>query len=169
MKPEIHPEAVVIGNVYISGNVKIAKGAFILPFCSIRGDIEPIIIGEGSNVQDNVVMHTAQGAPCVVGKNVSIGHCAVIHGAEIGDDCIIGMNTTVLSGAKIGPGCVIGANALVKENDVIPENSLAVGIPAKVIRTIPVMKEAARKNAQEYHRLRDEYKKGKHVEHLGLL
>ena len=108
MKPEIDPTAKILGQVYISGNVKVAANVFILPFCSIRGDIEPIVIGEGSNVQDGVIIHTADDAPTIIGKNVSIGHGAIVHGATIGDDCIIGMNATVLNNAKIGAGSIVG-------------------------------------------------------------
>ncbi len=165
MKPKVDPSAHIMENTYISGNVEIGPNVFILPFCSIRGDIEPIIIGKGTNVQDGVIMHTAEGAPTIIGKNVSVGHGAIVHGATVEDDCIIGMNATVLNNAKIGAGSIVGANALVKENFECPENSLLVGVPAKVIRTDPKMRGYGKENAEEYHKLRKEYLSGEHEVH----
>ena len=108
MKPKIDPTATIIGQVYISGDVEIAKDAFILPFCSIRGDMSAVRIGEGTNVQDGVIIHTIPEAPTTIGKNVSVGHGAVVHGATIGDDCIIGMNATILKGPPLPPRIFMG-------------------------------------------------------------
>ena len=102
--------------------------------CRLRGDIEKIEIGEASNVQDNAVVHTDVGKPAIIGDNVVIGHCAVVHGAVIGNTVLIGINATVLSGARVGNNCIIGAGAVVSENMEIPDNSIAVGVPAMVIK-----------------------------------
>ena len=102
----------------------------------LRGDNEPITIGEGTNIQDGTVIHTDPGFPVVVGERVTVGHMAMIHGCTIGDGALIGINAVVLNGAKIGKNCLIGAKALVTEGMEIPDNSLAVGAPAKVIRQV---------------------------------
>lgn len=122
--------AVLIGDVTCQKNVGIWYGAVI------RGDAGEIEIQEGSNVQDNVVIHCDKGYQVSIGKNCSIGHGAIVHGCTIGNNVLVGMGATILNGAKIGDNCIIGANALVAENKVIPANSLVIGIPGKVIRTL---------------------------------
>jgi len=126
----IAPTAVVIGNVSIGHEAGIWFGAVL------RGDNEPIIIGDRSNVQDNCVLHTDPGYPLSIGSGCTIGHMAMIHGCSIADNTLIGMKATVLNGAKIGSNCVIGAGALVTEGKDIPDNSLVVGAPGKVIRKL---------------------------------
>lgn len=126
----IAPGAQIIGNVEIGDAASIWFGAVL------RGDNEPITIGERSNVQENVVCHTDPGFPLTVGKGCTIGHSAIIHGCTIGDNSLIGMNAVVLNGAKIGKNCLIGAGALVPEGKQIPDNSLVVGAPGKVIRQL---------------------------------
>jgi carbonic anhydrase/acetyltransferase-like protein (isoleucine patch superfamily) len=126
----IAPGARVIGDVVLAEEVGIWFNAVL------RGDNEAIVIGPGSNVQDGCVFHTDPGFPLIVGANVTIGHSAILHGCTIGDGTLIGMGAVVLNGAKIGKGCLIGANALVTEGKEIPDNSMAVGQPAKVIRPI---------------------------------
>jgi carbonic anhydrase/acetyltransferase-like protein (isoleucine patch superfamily) len=127
----IAPDAWVIGEVTIAPLVSIFFGAVL------RGDINPIYVGKGSNIQENAMLHTSQGlGPCTVGENVTIGHHAIIHGCTIADNCIIGMGSVILDGAKIGKNCIIGAQALVPMNAVIPDGSLVVGVPAKVLRPI---------------------------------
>lgn len=126
----IAPNAVVLGNVTISEGVGIWFGTVI------RGDNEPIIIGENTNIQENCVFHSDPGFPVSIGKGCTIGHKAMIHGCKIGDNSLIGMSATVLNGAKIGKNCLIGAGALVPEGKVIPDNSMVVGIPGKVVREL---------------------------------
>ena len=126
----IAPGAHVIGNVVIGAGVGIWFGA------TLRGDNEVIEIGDGSNVQENTVMHTDLGFPLVIGKNCTIGHKAMLHGCTIGNNSLIGMGATVLNGAKIGNNCLIGAGALVTENKVIPDNALVMGAPGKVVREL---------------------------------
>ena len=102
----------------------------------LRGDIENIHIGEGSNVQDGSVLHTDPGCPLKVGKNVTVGHLVMLHGCTIGDNSLIGIGAVILNKANIGKNCIIGAKALITENKVIPDNSLVVGSPGKVIREV---------------------------------
>ena len=126
----IAPSAIVIGNVSIGAVVGIWFGAVI------RGDNEQIEIGDGSNVQENCVFHTDPGFPLKIGKGCTIGHMAMLHGCTIGDNTLIGMKATVLNGARIGRNCLIGAGALVPEGKEIPDNSLVVGMPGKVVRSL---------------------------------
>lgn len=126
----IAPSAHVIGRVIIGEDVGIWFGAVL------RGDNEPITIGNRTNIQENVVIHTDPGCPATIGADCTIGHKAMIHGCTIGENSLIGMGATVLNGAKIGKNCLIGAGALVPENKEIPDNSLVVGMPGKVIRQL---------------------------------
>ena len=126
----IAPDASLIGRLEIGRNVGIWFG------CVLRGDNEPIIIGEDSNVQEHVIMHTDLGYPLTIGKGCTIGHRALLHGCTIGDNSLIGMGAIVLNGAKIGRNSLVGAGALVTERKEFPDNSLIVGSPAKAIRTL---------------------------------
>ena len=126
----IAPDANVIGSVHLG------EGASVWFGCTLRGDNELIDIGAGSNVQENTVMHTDVGFPLTIGVNCTIGHKAMLHGCTIGDNSLIGMGATVLNGAKIGKNCLIGANALITENKVIPDGSLVMGSPGKVVRNL---------------------------------
>lgn len=126
----IAPTAVLIGRVVVSENVGIWFGSVL------RGDNEPIAIGENTNIQENCVMHTDPGYPLTIGNGCTIGHKAMLHGCTIGDNSLIGMGATVLNGAVIGDNCLVGAGALVPEGKVIPDNSLVVGMPGKVIRQL---------------------------------
>lgn len=126
----------VAPNAHVMGCVTLESGVGIWFGVVLRGDNDPIIVGEGSNIQENTVVHTDIGYPTTIGKNCTIGHSAIIHGCTIGDNSLIGMGATVLTGAIIGKNCLIGAGALVTEGKVIPDGSLVVGMPAKVIRTL---------------------------------
>lgn len=126
----------VAESAQIIGHVILEEGAGIWFGAVLRGDNEPISIGEGSNIQENCVLHTDMGFPLRVGKGCTIGHSAILHGCTIGDNSLVGMGATVLNGARIGNNCLIGAGALVTEGKVIPDNSLVVGSPARVIRTL---------------------------------
>ncbi len=126
----IAPTAVLLGKVILERNANIWFGAVL------RGDNEAITIGEGSNVQENCVLHTDMGYPLVVGAGCTIGHKAMLHGCIIGENSLVGMGATILNGAEIGKNCIIGAGALVAEGKKIPDNSLVVGMPGKVIRQL---------------------------------
>ena len=126
----IAPNAVVIGNVTLEKNTSVWFNA------TIRGDIENIHIGEGSNIQDGSVLHTDPGYPLKIGKNVTVGHLAMLHGCIIEDNSLIGIGAVILNNAKIGKNCIIGAKTLITENKEIQDNSLVVGAPGKVIRKV---------------------------------
>jgi carbonic anhydrase/acetyltransferase-like protein (isoleucine patch superfamily) len=126
----IAPSAVLIGRVVLKRNASIWFGA------TLRGDNEPIVVGEDSNVQDGSVLHTDAGTPLVIGTGVTVGHMAMLHGCTIGDGSLIGIGAVVLNGARIGRSCLIGAKALIPEGKEIPDNSLVVGAPGRVIRQI---------------------------------
>ncbi|MGL4611201.1 MAG: gamma carbonic anhydrase family protein [Trueperaceae bacterium] len=142
----IAPGAQIIGDVMLGDSSSVWFNAVL------RGDLEPVVVGEGSNIQDGAILHTDEGFACIIGKNVTIGHGAIIHGATIEDEALVGMGATVLSGAKLGKGAVLGAGALLPEGKEIPAGMLAVGVPAKVIREIEKGDGGAfyRKNAQHF-------------------
>ncbi len=155
--PEISSEAFIAPSADIIGKVKIAADVSVWFGAVIRGDEAPIIIGEGTNVQDNVVLHCDHGSDMLIGKNVTIGHGSIVHGATIGDNVLIGMGAVVLDGAKIGDNCIIGAGAVVKERADIPANSMLVGVPAKVIRTLDENAIAERQKQSYYVPLSKDY------------
>ena len=163
MKPEIHKSTYVDKKATIIGNVKIGKNCGVFPNAVIRGDQNSIVIQDGSNIQDCCVIHCDAIHDVKIGNNVSIGHCAMVHGATIEDDCLIGIHATVLNGSKIGAGSIIGAGALVKEGQIIPENSLVVGIPGKVIKQNPDYRKKAQKNAETYKKISKSHLDGKHT------
>ena len=163
MSPDVDKSCYVAQDSTIIGNVELKKGVSIWPQAVLRGDQNSIVVGEGSNIQDLVMVHVDYKNETVIGKNVTVGHGAVIHGCEIGDETIIGMNASVLSGAKVGKGCIIGANALVPPGKEIPDNSMAIGVPVDVVKEEDEsLREKARENAEHYHELRDEHKSGKY-------
>ena len=135
-KPKNSGENWVAPNATIIGDVTLEKNSSIWFNAVLRGDIENIYIGEGSNVQDGSVLHTDPGCPLKVGKNVTVGHLVMLHGCTIGDNSLIGIGAVILNNAKIGNNCIIGANALITENKIIPDNSLVVGSPGIVIRKV---------------------------------
>ncbi len=126
----IAPTAVVAGNVILKKNASVWFGAVL------RGDNDPIVIGENSNVQDNSVLHTDIGSPLIIGDNVTVGHMVMLHGCTIGDGTLIGIGSIVLNGAKIGKNCLVGAGALITENKEFPDGSMILGSPAKVVRDL---------------------------------
>lgn len=141
----IAESAEVIGNVILGLEAGIWSGAVL------RGDNEPMRIGAGTNIQDGSVLHSDPGYPLSVGANCTIGHKAMLHGCTIADDCLIGMTATILNGARIGRHCIIGAGALITEGKEIPDNSLVVGMPGKVVREItPEQREMIAASARHY-------------------
>ena len=122
--------ATVLGNVILEKDASVWFGAVV------RGDTETITIGERSNVQDCSVLHADTGFPLVIGSDVTIGHKVMLHGCDIGEGSLIGINAVVLNGAKIGKNCIIGANALITEGKEIPDNSMVMGSPGKVVKTL---------------------------------
>lgn len=126
----VAPDANIIGQVELGEDVGIWFGA------TLRGDNEPIRIGARTNIQEAVIIHVDPGHPVSIGEGCTIGHRAIVHGCTIGDNSLIGMGATILNGAKIGRNCLVGANALVTEGKEFPDNSLIVGAPAKMVRTL---------------------------------
>ena len=124
----VAPSASVIGNVILHSNASVWFGAVL------RGDNDPITVGPDSNIQDGSVLHTDMGSPLTLGRGVTVGHKTMLHGCEVGDYSLIGIGAVVLNGVKIGRNCIIGANALITEGKIIPDNSLVVGQPGKVVR-----------------------------------
>ena len=126
----------VADSAMVMGSVLLRKGASVWFNAVLRGDTELITVGENSNVQDGAVLHTDPGCPLVIGSNVTIGHKVMLHGCEIGDNSLIGINAVVLNRVKIGRNCIIGANALITEGKEIPDNSMVMGSPGKVVREL---------------------------------
>jgi len=158
-RPDIHatayvpPEATVIGDVRLGVNVNLWPGAVL------RGDNEPIIIGDGSNAQEGVVMHTDAGSPLTVGRGVTIGHQAMLHGCTVHDNTLIGIQAVVLNGAVIGENSLVGAGALVTEGKRFPPRSLIIGSPAKAVRSLTDAEvEQIRRSAEGYARRGQDYK-----------
>ena len=159
-KPQNSGKNWVAPNATIIGDVTLEKNSSIWFNAVLRGDIENIHIGEGSNVQDGSVLHTDPGYPLKVGKNVTIGHMVMLHGCQVDDDTLIGIGSTILNKTKIGKNCIIGANTLIPENKVIPDRSLVLGSPGKVIRQVTEKEiEEIKENALHYVENYKKYKK----------
>ncbi len=154
----IADNARVIGNVVVGEDVGIWFGSVL------RGDNEVIHIGARSNVQEHCIFHTDPGFPLIIGENCTIGHRAMLHGCKVGENSLIGMGATVLNGAKIGKNCIIGAGALIAEGKEIPDDSLVVGMPGKVVRQLDVdaiegLKKSADHYVKNFKRFLAEYRK----------
>jgi carbonic anhydrase/acetyltransferase-like protein (isoleucine patch superfamily) len=134
--PQIDPSAFVADEATVIGLVRIERDASVWPSATLRGDNEPIVVGQGSNVQEGAVLHTDPGCPLTIGANVTVGHQAMLHGCTVGDGTLVGIQAVVLNRAVIGRNCLIGAGALVTENQVIADNSLVIGAPARVKRAL---------------------------------
>ena len=136
VQPQIDPTAYVASQAVVIGDVRLAAHTSVWPTSVLRGDINYIEIGEGSNIQDGSIVHLAEDLPVRVGKLVTVGHRAILHACTVEDNCLIGMGATILDGAVIGKGSIIGAHALVTKGTHIPPGSLVMGTPAKVIRPL---------------------------------
>ena len=124
----VHPAAVIIGDVTLGAHVSV------WPTAVLRGDSDAIVVGEDSNIQDGTIVHVDPGVPCTIGARVAIGHRAIVHGATVENDCLIGMGAILLNRVHVGSGSIVGAGAVCREGMIIPPNSLVVGVPGKVIR-----------------------------------
>ena len=144
-------ECFIAENATVVGNVIIGRDASVWFNAVIRGDSDPITIGAETNIQDGAVLHTDPGIPLTLGRGVTVGHKAMLHGCTVGDYSLIGINAVVLNGARIGKGCLIGANSLVPENMDIPDGSLVMGSPAKIKRQLDdETREQLRRSAEHY-------------------
>ncbi len=155
--PAFHPSARLAENCTVVGDVALGPSVSVWYGAVLRGDVAPIRVGAGSNIQDNCVLHCDRGAPLSLGRNVTVGHGAILHGCTVEDGCLIGMGATLLDGCVVGAGCIIGAGALVPQGKVIPPRSLVMGVPGKVIRTLTDEEAAASlANAGHYVQLGQE-------------
>jgi carbonic anhydrase/acetyltransferase-like protein (isoleucine patch superfamily) len=153
--PFVHPLA------FVCGDAALGPGASVWPFAVVRADNERITVGAESNVQDGAVLHADPGVPCTLGARVSVGHRALVHGATVRDDCIVGMGAIVLNGAVVGAGSIVGAGALVREGQVVPAGSLVVGTPARVVRETTAEDRARiARTAAAYVRLQARHRAG---------
>jgi len=158
--PLIHKNSWVASSAVLIGKVILKKDANVWFNVVLRGDIEPITIGEGSNVQDGSVFHTDPGCPLILGKNVTVGHMVMLHGCEVADDTLVGIGSKILNKTKIGKNCIIGANTLITENKIIPDRSLVIGSPGKIIRQVTEKEiEEIKINAKHYVENYKKYKK----------
>ena len=135
LTPQIDASAIVHRTAVVVGQVTLGKNVSVFPCAVLRGDIAAISVGENSNIQDNACLHVNYNAPCQIGRGVSVGHGAVVHGSKVGDNVIIGMNAVIME-SEIGPNCLIGAGAVVPAGKNIPAGSLVMGVPAKVVRPL---------------------------------
>ncbi|MDG2383866.1 MAG: gamma carbonic anhydrase family protein [Pirellulaceae bacterium] len=149
----VDPTAFIAENAVVLGDVTIGAEASVWFNAVVRGDTSPIQIGPGSNVQDSCVLHADPGFPCEIGENVTIGHAAVVHGATIEDNVLIGLRAVVLNGARVRSGSVIAAGAIVTEGVEIPPHSLVMGVPGKVVRETTEQHLAQIRHAAEHYKI----------------
>lgn len=133
-QPQVHPDAFVHSAAHVIGDVSLGARVSVWPTAVLRGDTDSIVVGAESNIQDGSIVHVDAGVPCTIGRRVAVGHRAIIHGATIEDQCLIGMGAILLNGVVVGTGSIIGAGAVCREGMLIPPGSLVVGVPGKVIR-----------------------------------
>lgn len=136
LAPDLHADTWIAPDANVIGRVVLEEGASVWFGATIRAEHEEVRIGAGSNIQDNCVLHVDPGYPLRVGRNCTIGHKVMLHGCSIGDNSLVGMGATILNGARIGRNCLVGAGALVTENREIPDNSVVMGAPGKVVRQV---------------------------------
>ena len=140
--PQIDPTAYVAPGATVIGDVRLGPHTSVWPGAVLRGDINFIEVGEGSNIQDGSVVHLSDDHPVRIGNYVTVGHLAMVHACTIGDECLIGMHSTILDGAVIGRQSIIGANALVPQGLIIPEGSMVLGVPGKIVYTLSPQERA---------------------------
>jgi carbonic anhydrase/acetyltransferase-like protein (isoleucine patch superfamily) len=158
--PRIDETAYVSPHAVLCGAVTIGPRASVFPMCVLRGDINTIVVGEGSNIQDGTIVHLADDYGVEIGRYVTVGHAAMIHACKIGDECLIGMRATILDGAVIGHNSIVGAGALVTKGTIVPPGSLVLGMPAKVVKTLSEAEQAdIRHWAEKYVEVSAEHKR----------
>ena len=159
--PRVAESAWVAENAQVIGDVQLAPGSSVWFGATLRGDTEPIVVGEGSNIQDGSVLHADIGMPLTIGRHVTVGHQVMLHGCTIGDESLIGIGAIVLNGAKIGKNCLVGAGALVTEGKEFPDGSMIIGSPAKAMRQLtPEQIEGLRRSALHYMDNAERFRKG---------
>ena len=150
-RPQLDPHSWVAPNAIVIGDVRLARNTSIWWNATLRGDNDPITIGENSNIQDNCVLHTDEGVPLTIGRDVSVGHLVTLHGCSIGDGSLIGIGSVLLNHAVIGKGCIVGANTLIPEGKIFPDHSLIVGSPGKVVRQLSDEEVAGLRHSAEHY------------------
>ena len=150
-RPNVSASSYVAPNATVLGTVTLKDDSSVWFGVVIRGDCDEIVIGEGSNIQDNSVLHTDPGYPMTIGRGVTVGHKVMLHGCEIGDHSLIGINAVILNGAKIGRECLIGANCLITEKTEIPDGAMVLGSPGKVKRMLTEEERAALRHAADHY------------------
>jgi len=159
LRPKIHESCFIAPTADVIGDVTVGENSSIWHRTVLRGDVNKIVVGANTNIQDGSIVHVADDYPTIIGDNVTIGHGAIVHGCTVKDGAFIGMGAIILDGAVIGEGALIGAGALVTEGKEIPPYSLAVGVPAKVVRELSQEYiEMAQDRAVKYAKLANEYK-----------
>lgn len=162
----IHDSAFIHEMAFVCGDVSLGARTSVWPTAVIRGDTAPIVVGDESNVQDGTVLHVDSGVPCTIGARVAIGHRAIVHGATVEDDCLIGMGAILLNNVHVGTGSIVGAGALCAEGMRIPPGSLVVGLPARVIRPVSEAERARiRKTVESYLVLQARHRRGEFPRH----
>ena len=157
--PEVDSSAYVDETATVTANVTLAKDTSVWPGASLRGDEDAIFVGEGSNIQDCAVLHTDIGMPCRVGRGVTVGHSAILHGCTVGDNSLIGMGAVILNGSVIGAESLVGAGTLITENKTFPDGVLIIGRPGRILRELTDEEKAAiRANARRYIEQKELYK-----------
>lgn len=158
LTPKIDPTVFVAEGVRVIGDVTISENSGIWYNTVLRGDTHPIRIGKYTNIQDNSTVHVMHDFPCEIGDYVTVGHGAIVHGCIVGNNCLVGMGAVILSYAQVGDNCIIAAGSVVPERKVIPPNSMVMGVPGKVVRTLTAQEiEAIHRSAMEYHQLAKNY------------
>jgi carbonic anhydrase/acetyltransferase-like protein (isoleucine patch superfamily) len=161
--PSIDPTAFVHPNAFVYGDVVLGPRVSVWPTAVIRGDTGAIAIGDESNVQDGSVIHVDHGVPTTIGRRVGIGHRAIVHGAVVGDDCLIGMGAILLNGVRIGSGSIVGAGAVCPEGMEVPPNSLVLGVPGRVVRqTTAAERDRIARTVQSYLDLQQAHRRGEY-------
>lgn len=150
MRPRVDPTAFVHPTAVLLGDVTVEADCSVWPHAVLRADLAPIRLARAVNVQDGAVLHADPGGACDLAERVTVGHRAVVHGARVGADSIVGMGAIVLERARIGSGCIVAAGAVVREGEVVPDGALVAGVPAKVVRNDAAFRERARGNADRY-------------------
>lgn len=159
--PEIDPDTWIAPDANVIGDVVLEAGVSVWFGAALRGDNEPIVVGAGSNIQENSTLHTDMGHPLTIGPGCTIGHLAIVHGCTVGQNTLIGMGATVMNGAVIGDNCLVGARAVVTEGKEIPSGSLVVGAPGRVVRSLDETAiEGLRESARNYQRKLRRYRDG---------
>jgi len=159
---DIHPDSWVAPNAVVVGQVSLGRSASVWYGCVLRGDLEPIRIGEESNIQDLTLVHVDKGFPVTIGERVTVGHNCVIHGCRVENDALIGMGAVLLTGCRVGKGALVGAGAVVREGFVVPDGAIAVGVPAKLRGEVDEnMRARIREGVDDYLASAEGYRSGR--------